>query len=97
MVAAEEVARIGTQKARHELLENILRRVDARKGTKFARAPVTTRLDWHEPVREAVKAIDFAALRQETMKRADERSLQTKLALKLIDIGYKTYRIDERA
>lgn len=44
---------------------------------------------WQAPVKEAVSKINFEALRQDELKRADERKLQEQLAMKLIDIGYK--------
>lgn len=46
---------------------------------------------WHEPVKEAIAKVDVEALnrRQHEMKQAEERDAQRKLALQLIDIGYK--------
>jgi hypothetical protein len=84
MVAARPYATESIEKRRSGgSLEDHLR------GTRHARGPVTSRTAWHEPVREAVKKINFEALRQDDLKRADERDLQRQLALKLIDIGYK--------
>jgi hypothetical protein len=50
---------------------------------------VTSKKDWHEPVKQIMSRVDVETLRQGEMKRADERDAQHKLALQLIDIGYK--------
>jgi hypothetical protein len=42
-----------------------------------------------EAVRPVLDKIDFSALRQAELKRAEERELQRKLALQIIDIGFK--------
>lgn len=44
---------------------------------------------WNESVIETVKKVDLEALKQDALKRQEERALQRKLALSLIDIGYK--------
>lgn len=44
---------------------------------------------WHEPVKEAIGKVDVGALKQAALEREKERALQRKLALALIDIGYK--------
>jgi hypothetical protein len=46
---------------------------------------------WHEPVKKIVERVDTDTLNlaREELKRADEREAQRKLALQLIDIGYK--------
>lgn len=46
---------------------------------------------WHEPVRQIVNGVDTETLNRarDEMKRAEEREAQRKLALQLIDIGYK--------
>ena len=46
---------------------------------------------WHEPVKQIVDRVDTETLnlKREELKRADERDAQRKLALQLIDIGYK--------
>ena len=44
---------------------------------------------WHEPVKEAIGRVNVEALKQDALARQDERALQRKLALNLIDIGYK--------
>lgn len=44
---------------------------------------------WHEPVKEAQVDIDILNRRREALNRADEREAERKLALQLIDIGYK--------
>lgn len=44
---------------------------------------------WHQPVKEIINRVDVARISQESLKRAEERDLQRKLALQLIDIGYK--------
>jgi len=54
-----------------------------------AHRDVTTRRDWHDPVKEAIGRVNVEALKQEALKRQEERALQRKLALSLIDIGYK--------
>jgi len=52
---------------------------------------VTTKRPWHQPVREAIDKVDTEALnrRRDEMNREQERDAQRKLALQLIDIGYK--------
>jgi hypothetical protein len=45
---------------------------------------------WHDPVKEGIeRAAAIRNLHTEELKRADEREAQRKLALQLIDIGYK--------
>ena len=46
---------------------------------------------WHDPVKEVIARVDVEALnlQRKQMKRAEERETQRKLALQLIDIGYK--------
>lgn len=44
---------------------------------------------WHEPVKEAVNKVNVESLKQDALARQEERALQRKLALSLIDIGYK--------
>ena len=46
---------------------------------------------WHDPVKKVVDRVDTEALnlKAEAVKRGDEREAQRKLALQLIDIGYK--------
>jgi len=46
---------------------------------------------WHEPVKQIVGRLDteMLNLKREDMKRQEERDAQKKLALQLIDIGYK--------
>ena len=44
---------------------------------------------WTEPVKQALGKIDYAALRQDNLNRAEARELERKLALQLIDIGFK--------
>ena len=46
---------------------------------------------WDEPVKKIVARVDTETLNlaREELKRADEREAQRKLALQLIDIGYK--------
>lgn len=46
--------------------------------------------DWHEPVKKIMGRVDLEALRDTELKRAEERDAERKLALQLIDIGYKT-------
>jgi len=50
---------------------------------------ITTKRDWHEPVKQAIGKVNVAALKQDALARQEERALQRKLALSLIDIGYK--------
>jgi len=47
--------------------------------------------EWHEPIKQIVGRLDTAMLnlKREDMKRQEERDAQKKLALQLIDIGYK--------
>jgi hypothetical protein len=47
------------------------------------------RTTWHEPVKEAINRVDVDALQQAALKLGEERELQRKLALDVIDIGYK--------
>jgi len=44
---------------------------------------------WQEPVREALGKVNLDTMRQAELKRSEERDLQRKLALQLIDIGFK--------
>lgn len=46
---------------------------------------------WHEPVKEALNKVDLETLnlRHDAIKRADEREAERKLAVQLIDIGFK--------
>lgn len=46
---------------------------------------------WHEPVKEVMGKVDVNTLnqRKDALARVDEREAQRKLALQLIDIGYK--------
>jgi hypothetical protein len=44
---------------------------------------------WKEPVREILGKIDLEALKQDALEKLQERALQRKLALSLVDIGYK--------
>jgi hypothetical protein len=44
---------------------------------------------WHKQVKEAVGKVNVEKLKQDALARADEKALQRKLALSLIDIGYK--------
>lgn len=47
--------------------------------------------DWRDPVQQTLKKVDVETLniRREELKRAEERDAQRKLALQLVDIGYK--------
>jgi hypothetical protein len=44
---------------------------------------------WHKPVTEAIGRVNVEALKQDALAKQQERALQRKLALSLIDIGYK--------
>jgi hypothetical protein len=44
---------------------------------------------WQEPVKDAIGKVNLDALKQDALARQEERALQRKLALSLIDIGYK--------
>lgn len=44
---------------------------------------------WHAPVKEAIGKVNVEALKQDALEKQDERRLQRKLALDLIDIGFK--------
>jgi hypothetical protein len=48
--------------------------------------------DWREPVKQIMGRVDVDTLNlhRSEMKRADERDAERKLAMQLIDIGYKT-------
>lgn len=45
---------------------------------------------WHDPVKKIINRVDIETLRDSELKRADEREAERRLALQLIDIGYKT-------
>jgi hypothetical protein len=44
---------------------------------------------WHEPIKEVIGRVNVEALKQDALAKQEERALQRKLALNLIDIGYK--------
>ena len=44
---------------------------------------------WHTPVKEAISRVNVDALKQDALAKQEERALQRKLALSLIDIGFK--------
>jgi hypothetical protein len=44
---------------------------------------------WHDPVKEAIGKVNVEALKQDALAKQEERALQRKLALSLIDIGFK--------
>jgi hypothetical protein len=44
---------------------------------------------WHDPVKQIINRVDVERLATESLRRAEEQRLQYKLALQLIDIGYK--------
>lgn len=44
---------------------------------------------WQEPVKQVLNKVNYEALRQEDLKRAQGRELERKLGLQLIDIGFK--------
>jgi Protein of unknown function (DUF3102) len=44
---------------------------------------------WHTPIKEAIGKVNIDALKQDALAKQEERALQRKLALSLIDIGYK--------
>jgi hypothetical protein len=44
---------------------------------------------WQAPVKEAIGKVNLDALKQDALARQEERALQRKLALSLIDIGFK--------
>jgi Protein of unknown function (DUF3102) len=50
---------------------------------------VTSKRTWHEPVKEAIAKVNVDALKQDALAKQEERALQRKLALSLIDIGFK--------
>jgi hypothetical protein len=50
---------------------------------------VTSKRDWHEPVKQILGRVDIETLRDTELKRADERIALKKLKLQLIDIGFK--------
>lgn len=51
----------------------------------------TGKVSWHGPIKQIVNRVDTETLnlKREELKRHDEREAQRKLALQLIDIGYK--------
>jgi hypothetical protein len=49
----------------------------------------TGKTTWHEPVREAINRVNVGTFQQAALARAEERELQRKLALQLINIGFK--------
>jgi len=44
---------------------------------------------WHAPIKEAIGKVNINALKQDALAKQEERALQRKLALSLIDIGFK--------
>jgi hypothetical protein len=54
----------------------------------YNRPPTTS---WHEPVKDVIGRVDTETLnlKREELKRDEERDAQRRLALQLIDIGYK--------
>ena len=46
---------------------------------------------WHDPIKQVINRVDVDTLnlRQSELKRVEDREAQRKLALQLIDIGYK--------
>lgn len=54
------------------------------RDTRKIRPPV-----WHEPVKQAVNRVNVEALNRERMERAKERALRKRLALQVVDIGFK--------
>jgi hypothetical protein len=44
---------------------------------------------WHAPIKEAIGRVNIDALKQDALAKQEERALQRKLALSLIDIGFK--------
>jgi hypothetical protein len=54
----------------------------------YNRPPTTS---WHEPVKQVVDRVDTETLnlKREELRRDEERDAQRRLALQLIDIGYK--------
>jgi Protein of unknown function (DUF3102) len=44
---------------------------------------------WQAPIKEAIGRVNVEALKQDALAKQEERALQRKLALSLIDIGYK--------
>jgi len=52
---------------------------------------VTTKRDWHEPVKESIERAKREAerIREAELSRQQERDAERKLALRLIDIGFK--------
>jgi len=44
---------------------------------------------WHEPIKEAIGKVNVESLKQDALAKQEERALQRKLALSLIDIGFK--------
>jgi hypothetical protein len=78
-------ATAGAQNDRFESFSQFMREEggDPRYGKVVRREP------WHEPIKKIVSTLNTNALQQEALKRNQERELQRRLALKLIDIGYR--------
>jgi len=62
-----------------------------RRATQPGYGPRPSSQPWHEPVKQIIDRVDTETLnlKREELKRADERDAQRRLALQLIDIGYK--------
>jgi hypothetical protein len=49
----------------------------------------TGKTSWHEPVKQVLDGVDLGAIRQAQLSARQEREAKHKLALQLIDIGYR--------
>lgn len=78
-------ATAGEQKSRYETFSEFMREDGGDRGY----GKVVRKREWHDPVKEAIGKVNIDLLMQEALKQKEERALQRKLSLSLIDIGYK--------
>lgn len=89
--ATKDYLRLGKDRANYGAAATYSSMEDYKsRGLGYNREKVSKR-DWHEPV---AKTVDLAKreaerLREESLNRAQEREAERKLALRLIDIGYR--------
>jgi hypothetical protein len=78
---------IGGQKSAAEDLSSLR---EVRRAKEPSARSGHEKRSFYEPVKDAIdKASNIKHLHEESLKRAEERDLERKLALQLIDIGYK--------
>ena len=78
----------GKQKSRIGDFSSLNDFAKATGHSSYKATPVTAQ-PWHEPVKQILGRVDIETLRDAELKRAEERNAERRLALQLIDIGYK--------